>query len=182
MIIWRLRKTGDRHWPELPCNQLRVMCHFQLVPYPSLIRDHCVSLAWPDNIYAISAMVIWQLLCHKVMYLFFFTSEDPPNYDGSHKGLLHPLQREAQHPILTARSPLASLLGDWMQTSTLVWETQGSLALLAVWTVRIKMPFFFLPCPNALDMRAKTAQGMFHLNYTSIHWLLRRRFPGQFRT
>lgn len=72
MIIWCLLKTGDRHWPELPCNQLWVMCHFQLQPYPALIRDHCVSLAWPGNIYTISATVIWQLLCHTVIYLFFF--------------------------------------------------------------------------------------------------------------
>lgn len=95
MIIWRLLKTGDRHWPELPYNQLWVMYHFQLVPYPALIRDHCVSLDWPDNIHTISATVILQLLCHKVIYLFFFTSEDPCNYGGSPKGLLHPPQHKA---------------------------------------------------------------------------------------
>lgn len=180
MIIWRLLKTGDRHWPELPCNKLRVMYHFQLVPYPALIRDHCVSLDWPDNIHTISAMVIWQLLYHKVIYLFFFTSEDPCNYGGSPKGFLHPPQHKAQHPILTARSPLPSLLGDWMKPNTLVKETQGSLALLAGLIVRIKM----LPAPptvNELDTRAKSAQGAFHLNYTSIHWLLRGRFPGRFQ-
>lgn len=83
MIIWRLLKTGHKHWLTLPCNQLQIMCHFPHVPHPVLIRDHHVSLACLDTIHMISARVMRHLLCHKVIYLFYFTSEHPLNYGGS---------------------------------------------------------------------------------------------------
>jgi len=81
-------------------------------------------------------------------------------------GCVPPLQPEANWP----------LLGDWAQPNTLVRETQGSLALLAVLIVRIKM---LSPPLSALDVSVKSAQGTFHLK---IHWLLRGRFPAQFWT
>lgn len=137
MIIWCLLKTGHRHWPTLPCNQLQIMCHFPRVLHPDLIRDHCVSPAWLDTIYTISTTVMWHLLCHKVIHLFCFTSEGPTSCGGSLSPTL--AWGAASHPTqkLTGLSPR-----DSMQPNILAQDTQGSPALPKVLIVELKcLPF-----------------------------------------
>lgn len=112
MIIWCLLKTGERRWPELPSNQLWITCYLQLMPHPALIRDHYMPLAW-----ALSPLWLHDTFCVIWRFLFFTSEDPPPNEDhlpdkvGVPKVFYTLPQCEAQHLILTARSPLLLSLG-----------------------------------------------------------------------
>lgn len=131
------QETGiDQNCPAISCGLCATSSFSLILPSSettvSLLPDQVTFTLSPLRLYDSFFVTRWFIS-------FFFTSEDLPNYGVSPKGLLRPPQREAQHPILTARSPLASLLGDRMQPNVLVQETRGSLQLLSVLIVRIKM-------------------------------------------